>query len=148
MDNRADRDVTSRLAEMRVEGWKPPETLPMPKPQPGWVYRWVRLSMVGQPDPTNVSTKLREGWEPVMAKDHPEITLVSIESERFKDNVVIGGLMLCKAPAELMAKRDAYYGNQLEARMNSANNELMQMNDPRMPLFNQRQTKITFGNGS
>ena len=28
-------------------------------------------------DAMNVSAKLREGWEPVKASDHPEITLVT-----------------------------------------------------------------------
>ena len=41
--------------------------------------------------------QLREGWEPVKATDHPEITLVTVENERFKDNVVIGGYCCVKA---------------------------------------------------
>jgi hypothetical protein len=99
-------------------------------------------------DATNVSAKLREGWEPVKATDHPEITMVTVENDRFADNVVIGGLMLCKAPAELVAERNEYYGAQTKAQMVSVDNNFMRENDPRMPLFNERRSKVTFGNGT
>jgi hypothetical protein len=102
----------------------------------------------GNVDATNVSSKLREGWEPVKATDHPEITLVSIENEKFKDNLIIGGLMLCKAPVEMVEERNTYYNDQSKAQMQSVDNGLMRENDPRMPLFNDRRTNVTFGNGS
>ena len=106
------------------------------------------MSTQGQVDATNVSSKLREGWEPVKASDHPEITMVAIEHDRFKDNVVIGGLMLCKAPAELVEERNEYYTQQTRSQMESVDNNLMRENDPRMPLFNERKSKVTFGNGT
>ena len=106
------------------------------------------MSSLGTVDATNVSSKLREGWEPVKATDHPEITLVTIENDRFKDNVVIGGLLLCKAPAELVDERNDYYQQQTRSQMQSVDNNLMRENDPRMPLFNERKTKVTFGNGT
>ncbi|MEE4292196.1 MAG: hypothetical protein V2J13_10650, partial [Cycloclasticus sp.] len=96
----------------------------------------------------NVSSKLREGWEPVKATDHPEITMVAVENERFKDNIVIGGLMLCKAPDELVAERNEYYGQQANNQITSVDNNLMRENDSRMPLFNERKSTVTFGKGS
>ena len=112
------------------------------------LFRSVRVAMQGQVDAPNVSSKLREGWEPVKAVDHPEIALVAVENERFAENVVIGGLMLCKAPEELAEERNAYYNDQAQSQMNSVDNNLMRENDPRMPLFNERKTKVTFGNGT
>jgi hypothetical protein len=79
--------------------------------------------------------------------DHPEIFLSSIESERFKDNILIGGLLLCKAPVELVNERNSYYQNQAKSQMVSVDNNLMRENDPRMPLFNERKTTVTFGKG-
>jgi hypothetical protein len=79
--------------------------------------------------------------------DHPEIFLSSIENERFKDNVVIGGLLLCKAPVELVEERNAYYANQTKSQMVAVDQNLMRENDPRMPLFNERKTTVTFGKG-
>jgi hypothetical protein len=147
-ENRINRDLESREKTTRRKAWQRPEVLPSPNPEPGYGFRWVRVSSLGNTDATNVSSKLREGWEPVKATDHPEITLVTIENERFKDNIVIGGLMLCKAPEELVEERNDYYRTQTRSQMQSVDNNLMRENDPRMPLFNDRKTKVTFGNGT
>ncbi len=147
-ENRINRELETRERTVRKKAWTRPEVLPSPNPEPGYDFHWVRVSTQGQVDATNVSSKLREGWEPVKASDHPEITIVAIEQERFKDNVVIGGLMLCKAPVEMIEERNAYYNDQAQAQMSSVDNNFMRENDPRMPLFNERKTKVTFGKGT
>ena len=86
---REPRSLENRENDTRDKAWEPASLLPDPDPQDGWVFRWIRTSMVGSPDNTNVSKRFREGWEPVKATDHPEITLVTIENERFADNVII-----------------------------------------------------------
>lgn len=144
---RLDRELEKRERVQRKQSWKRSENLPSPTPQPGYVFHWVRVSTQGQMDATNVSSKLREGWEPVRAKDHPEIFLIGVENERFKDNVVIGGLLLCKAPEELIAERRAYYDNQTKSQMRAVDSNLMRENDPRMPLFAERKSTVTFGKG-
>ena len=147
-ENRLNRELDTREKTGRKQAWRRPEVLPPPTPEDGYAYRWVRVSTLGTVDPTNVSSKLREGWEPVKATDHPEITLVSVENERFKDNIVQGGLMLCKAPVEMVEERNTYYNQQAKNQMDSVDNNLMRENDPRMPLFNDRRSKVTFGNGT
>jgi len=146
-DNRIKRDHETRDTSTRKKHWKRAEVLPSPDEQDGYNFRWVRVSTQGQIDATNVSSKLREGWEPVKAVDHPEITMVNVENERFADNVVMGGLMLCKAPKELVAERTEHYDMQAKSQMNSVDNNLMRENDPRMPLFNERKTTVSFGKG-
>ena len=146
--NRIDRELETQEKTTRKKAWTRPEVLPSPNPEPGYVFHWVRISTQGKIDATNVSSKLREGWEPCKAQDHPEITMVTVENERFAENVVIGGLMLCKAPSELIEERSSHYQQQTDAQMHSVDNSLMRENDPRMPLFNNRQTKVTFGNGT
>ena len=147
-ENRINRELETRDKNVRKRSWQRPETLPSPTPEDGYEYHWVRVSTQCQADATNVSSKLREGWEPVKAADHPEITMVTIENDRFADNVVIGGLMLCKAPTELVEERTEYYDTQTKSQMHSVDNNFMRENDPRMPLFNERKTKVTFGNGT
>ena len=147
-ENRIKRDLETREQTTRKRSWQRPELLPSPEPEDGYKFHWVRVSTQGQVDATNVSSKIREGWEPVKASDHPEITMVSVENERFKDNVVIGGLMLCKAPGEMVEERNDYYNQQARSQMESVDNNLMRENDPRMPLFNERKTKVTFGKGT
>lgn len=146
-EQRAPRGTEEREATTRQQ-WRPPETLPTPTPQTGYTFHWVRISTQGQTDGTNVSSKLREGWVPVKASDHPEIHMAATENARFKDNIVIGGLMLCKAPTELVEQRNAFYGNQARAQIQSVDNNLMRENDSRMPLFNDRKSTVTFGQGN
>ena len=147
-ENRIDRELDKREKTVRKKAWTRPETLPSPIPQDGYSFRWIRVSNQGTIDATNVSSKLREGWEPVRAADHPEIAMVTVEQERFADNVVIGGLMLCKAPLEMVEQRTDHFQQQTDSQMNSVDNNLMRENDPRMPLFNDRKTKVTFGKGT
>ena len=146
-DNRLKRDIETRETTTRTKSWQKPELLPNPDPEPGYQFHWVRIATLGQVDAMNVSSKLREGWEPVKATDHPEIMMVSTENERFKDNIVIGGLLLCKTPSEFVEDRNAYYAQQSKAQTNSVDNNFMRENDPRMPLFSDRKSKVTFGNG-
>ena len=147
-DNRINREQTTREKTTRKRAWQRPEVLPSPTPEPGYEFHWVRVATLGQIDATNVSSKLREGWEPVKAEDHPEFALTDTD-ERFKGNVLQGGLLLCKAPQELVNERNDYYEHQTRQQMNSVDNNLMRENDPRMPLFNERTTKVTnFGKGT
>ena len=146
--NRLDRELGVREKTIRKKAWTRPTVLPDPTPEDGYTYHWVRISTNGQSDATNISSKIREGWEPVRAIDHPEIFTDSVSDERFKDNVIVGGLMLCKAPVELVAERNAYYKQQADSQIHSVDNNLMRENDPRMPLFHDRKTKVTFGSGN
>tara|TARA_R100000995_G_scaffold83010_1_gene57970 strand:- start:16 stop:465 length:450 start_codon:yes stop_codon:yes gene_type:complete len=147
-ENRVKRDHETRDTKTRKRHWVKPDVLSNPEPQDGYEFRWVRIATLGVTDATNVSSKLREGWEPVKAEDHPEFALTDTD-ERFKGNVLQGGLLLCKAPEELVNERNDYYENQTRQQMNSVDNNLMRENDPRMPLFNERTTKVTnFGKGT
>ena len=81
--------------------------------------------------------------------EHPEITLMGGVSNRFPDSVEIGGLMLCKTPVEFTEQRDAHFRQLAAAQMESVDNNFMRENDPRMPLFKERSTKVTsFGKGT
>jgi len=147
--NRLTRDLEDRSVAQRKQEWVPPQTLPDPTPQKGWRFRWIRVSILGQNDPTNVSAKFREGWEPVKASDHPELMYTPGDAinPRFKDNVEIGGLVLCKAPEEMVNQRNAFYAKQAQGQMEAVDNNLMRQSDPRMPLFKERRTETSFGRG-
>ena len=147
--NRNKRDLDTRASAARPTKWAPPQLLPDPNPEPGYAFRWIRISTLNNADPLNISAKLREGWEPVKASDHPEIRLFgSSGNVQFPDSVEVGGLLLCKTPAEFVDQREAYYRNQADSQMQSVDNSYMRENDPRMPLFKERSTKVTFGKGT
>jgi hypothetical protein len=96
--NRLDRELENRALQERPKQWMPPELLPEPDKQPGYGYRWIRISTLNQADPRNISTKLREGWEPVKLEEQPKFLLLVSGEGRFKDHIEIGGLLLCKTP--------------------------------------------------
>ena len=146
-ENRLAREVENRESAQRKTTWTPPQTLPEPEAEAGWVFRWIRTSVMGQADPSNTSAKFREGWEPVKAEDQPKLMLQANPNSRFKGNIEIGGLLLCKAPAELMKQRDDYYAQQAKAQIQSVDNNFMRLNDERMPLFSERKTAVSFGKG-
>jgi hypothetical protein len=146
--NRLVRELDSRESFARPSAWRPPETLPSPDKRPGWDHRWVRISMMGQSDPSNISSKLREGYEPCKAEDYPELLVHASTEGRFKGNVEVGGLLLCRIPEEFLTQRSAYYANQNKAQMESVDNNFLRDNDPRMSKFSEKSTKVTFGSGS
>lgn len=145
-DTRKPRDVESREKTTR-NVYMPSSALPDPTPEPGYSFRWIATAILGQANPTNVSTRFREGWEPVKAADHPELMVQGDEN----GNVEIGGLMLCKVSTEYLESRKQYFDNQAKAQMDSVDNHYMRNNDPRMPLFSERKSSTSrggFGNGS
>jgi hypothetical protein len=141
--NRTPRDLVSREKTARAV-YVPPTSLPDPTPEPGIVFRWIATHVLGQADPTNVSRKMREGWEPVKAVDHPEMQLFGNNAT---GNVEIGGLMLCKMSEEQARARDDYYSAQAQNQMDSVDNHFMRNNDSRMPLFSERKSTTSRGGG-
>ena len=149
MAERISRDLESREKAERPKMWRPPELLPSPNPEPGYAFRWIRVSTLNNPDPMNISSKFREGWEPVKASEHPEVQLMNVgEKSRFPDSIEIGGLILCKTPVEFTKQRDAYYQQQTDSQMQSVDNNFMRESDARMPLFKERRSEVKFGRGS
>ena len=146
--NRLARELDTRQVVARPQAWRPPETLPSPDPRPGWKHRWVRTATMGTADPSNISSKLREGYEPCKAEDYPELMMHAASEGRFKGSIEVGGLLLCRIPEEFLQQRMDYYSNQNKAQMESVDNNFLRESDPRMPLFSEKKTKVTFGSGS
>jgi len=144
-ESRIPREVSNRQQSMRIENWKPPELLPEPDKQPGFAYRWIRVATNGQADPRNLSAKLREGWEPVRAEEQPKFELLVDPNSRYKDNIEIGGLLLCKTPSEFVGQRNLYYSKQTQAQTDAVDNNLMRQSDPRMPLFKENKSSSSVG---
>lgn len=147
-ENKLTRELETRTVQERPKQWAPPELLPEPDKQPGFAYRWIRVSTLNNADPRNLSGKLREGWEPVKIEEQPKFQLLIDPNSRFKDGIEVGGLLLCKTPEELVSQRNGYYQKQAEGQMEAVDNNLMRQNDPRMPLFNERKSTTSFGKGS
>jgi hypothetical protein len=99
-------------------------------------------------DPRNLSAKLREGWEPVPIEEQPKFRLLADPQSRFKDNIEVGGLLLCKTPKEFVDQRNAHYAKTTQDQTEAVDNNLMRQSDPRMPLFKESKSSSSFGKGS
>jgi hypothetical protein len=146
-ENRLARELESREKTERPKQWQPASALPEPDMQPGYAYRWVRVSSLGQQDPRNISAKMREGWEPVRIEEQPKFKFFLDPNSRFKDNIEVAGLLLCKMPKEFVEQRNVHYAKKNRDQMESVDNSFMRENDPRMPLFRERKSTSSFGNG-
>ena len=147
-DNKLTRELTTRAVQERPKQWAQPELLPEPDKQPGYNYRWIRVSTMNNADPRNLSAKLREGWEPVPVEEQPKFRLLADPNSRFKDNIEVGGLLLCKTPTDFVAQRNAHFAKQTQAQTDAVDNSFMRQSDARMPLFQERKSTSSFGKGT
>jgi len=146
-ENRKPRELEERAMAERPQQWMPAELLPEPDKQPGYVYRWIRVSTLNNIDQRNITGKYREGWEPVASEEQPKFQLLTDPTSRFSGQIEIGGLLLCKCPIEKMEARNDYYSKQTRAQAEAVDNNLMRQSDPRMPIFQERKSSTSFGKG-
>jgi hypothetical protein len=110
---RTSRESSTRSKDERKVDWAPSSSLDAPPAPKGYAHRWIRTSVQGFEDTSNVSRKLREGWEFVRAdtiiseigkNDYPTI------SEGAHQGLIgIGGLVLGRIPLEILKSREAYF---------------------------------------
>jgi hypothetical protein len=142
---RAPREVDTREFDMRPMQWQQPELLPEPDKEAGFNYRWIRVATLNSSDPRNLSAKLREGWEPVRIEEQPKFRLLVDPNSRYKDNIEIGGLLLCKTPSEFVDQRNKYFRDQSDSQVRAVDNNLMRQSDARMPIFKEGKTSTSVG---
>lgn len=148
MAERMTRKSETREAESRTRAWTRPDALPTPDPEEGYHFRWIRTSMMGQPDNKNVSTRFREGYVPVKASDYPELKVISDHDSRFPDNIEVGGLMLCKIPQYVIDDRNRQMDEQSARQIEAVDRSYLRQSDPRMPVLKpERSSRTSFGEG-
>ena len=145
MAERKTRESSTRENTERRKPWAPPQRLEAPDPPVGYVQRWIRISMRGEEDKTNVYAKLREGWEPVRKDEYPDYEAPTIDDGRYEGIIGQGGLMLCRIPEETAHERNEYYGGRTREQMTAVDQDLMKEQHPSMPITNNRQSRVTFG---
>lgn len=145
---RKNRDQESRKSETRKsDSWLPEKTLPMPNPQAGWQFKYIRTASLGKADTRNVSTRFREGWVPVDAKEVPELQVMNDLDSRWPDGIEIGGLLLCKLPVERAEARNNHFAGQATKQLESVNSGYMNDQHPSMPKHNRSKSRTSFGKG-
>ena len=149
--DRNSRSAETRASQTRRTPWAPPSMLDAPEPPPGYKFRWIREATRGQDDKSNMSKRIREGYEPVRAEDYPEFEAPTIESGSQKGVIGVGGLILAKVPVETADERNAYFADQAKSAMDGVDNNFMRESDPRMPIKDsdiQRSSKVEFGSSN
>ena len=146
--DRNSRSAETRDSQTRSKPWTPPSMLDAPTPPPGYKFRWIRESTRGNDDKSNMSKRIREGYEPVRAEDYPDFEAPSIDHGRNKGVIGVGGLILAKVPEETAKSRNDYFTQQAKTAIDGVDQNLMRESDPRMPLNKsdiKRTSKVEFG---
>ena len=144
---RTNRAATERSKTTRKKTWTPPSMLDAPDAPPGFKHRWIRESAAGQDDKSNMSKRLREGFELVRAEDYPDFPAPTIDNGAHAGIIGVGGLVLAKIPVEIAESRNDYYQQQAEDMVQAADSDLMRESNSSMPISSpDRRTNVTFGN--
>ena len=154
-DVRASRSSDTRVKEDRPKVWKMPSALELPDEaievaeSQGITYRWIRESVLGQDDKTNVSKRFREGFVPVRPEELPGFhDLPTVDDGRHAGIIGVGGLILCKIDQDIADQRNEFFEQQTQNQMTAVENDLMREENPLMPISSKMSSKVTFGGSS
>jgi hypothetical protein len=149
--DRTSRGDESRVSKEAPKTWMPPSSLDAPKPPKGYVQRWIRVESMGFQDTSNVSKKLREGWEFVRAealtKEIGKNQFPVIAKGEYSGLVGTQGLVLARIPEEIAKSRADYFNKISANQLAAVDNDLMKEQRPGMPINIDRQSRVTFGGG-
>ena len=144
-----DKKIDSRASQTKVKEqkkfWTPPSSLDAPPAPDGFKHRWIRAESMGFDDSSNMSAKLRSGFELVRADEYSEIDYPTVNDGKYKGVIGVGGLLLARIPNEIVKSREEYFKQQTQDRNDAIENDLMKEQHPSMPINNDRQTRVTFG---
>ena len=146
---RTSRESSTRAKEVRKVDWAPSSSLDAPPAPKGFAHRWIRLATSGFDDTSNVSRKLREGWEFVRAdtllSEIGENDYPVIHEGKHAGLIGIGGLVLARIPEEILKQRAEYFARITQDRTDAIDRDLMKEQHPDMPINIDRQSRVTFG---
>lgn len=142
---RSPRSLETREHSERKKSWTAPSILPEPEPQDGYVFKWVRTGTRNQDDKLTYQKRIQEGWEPVVASDHPEIVTSIGGAASSNGHIERGGLILCKMPEEMVQQRQAHYAGVARAQETSAEEHYMRDSHELVKKIAQNTRKVVFG---
>ena len=144
-EKRTSRASQTRVKEEKKKVWTPPSSLDAPPAPDGYRHRWLRAESMGFDDSSNMSAKIRSGFELVRADQYPDTDYPTIQTGKYQGVIGVGGLLLAKIPDEIVKSRNEYFAKQTKDKNDAIDNDLMKEQHPSMPINNERQTRVTFG---
>ena len=143
------KKIDSRASQTKVEEqkkvWTPPSSLDAPPAPDGFKHRWIRAESMGFDDTSNMSAKLRSGFELVRADEYSEVDYPQVQDGKYKGVIGVGGLLLARIPEEIALQIDEYYKKQTRDKEEAVENNLMKEQHPSMRFTNESNTRVTFG---
>ena len=155
MTRNESRSENMREQNTREEDWtfEEPNALTIPEnvqarfDNEGMALRWIRISLQGKDDISNVGKKLQTGWVFVTPDEVPEMALTSFvrDEGRYEGSVCRGDVALVKMPAGKVNARRKFYEGKANDQMDAVNAQLMKSSDSRMPITNSSKSVTTRG---
>ena len=143
------KKIDSRASQTKVQEqkkvWTPPSSLDAPPAPDGFKHRWIRAESMGFDATSNMSAKLRSGFELVRADEYSEVDYPQVQDGKYKGVIGVGGLLLARIPNDIVKAREEYFAKQTQERNDAIENDLMKEQHPSMPINSERQTRVTFG---
>ena len=155
MTRNESRSETTREQNTREDQWnfEEPNALNIPEnvqarfDNEGMALRWIRVSLQGKDDISNVGKKLQAGWVFVTPDEVPEMSITSFvrDEGRYQGSVCRGDVALVKMPAGKVNARRKFYESKANDQMDAVNAQLMKSSDSRMPISNTSRSVTTRG---
>ena len=146
MENKKiDSRASQTKPKQQKKVWTPPSSLDAPPAPDGFKHRWIRAESMGFDDTSNMSAKLRSGFELVRADQYSDVDYPTIQDGKYKGVIGVGGLLLARIPEEIAAQIEAYYNKKTQEKDEAINNDLMKERQAGMKFRNESSSSVTFG---
>ena len=143
------KKIDSRASQTKVKEqkkvWTPPSSLDAPPAPDGFKHRWIRAESMGFDDTSNMSAKLRSGFELVRADEYSEVDYPSVQDGKYKGVIGVGGLLLARIPNEVAEARQKYYSERAKERDDAVKNDLLKEQHPSMHISYDSRSSKSFG---
>lgn len=122
--------------------WETPSSLSAPPARLGYVQRWKRHALGGQPDARNWQRAMKEGWRPRPADSVDG----AFDSMKSADGLIsVEGLILCEMPVEKARQRETYYAERTARQMQGVDEVLYKAQRPGYPIHKEHQSRTRYG---
>ena len=144
---RSSRAKTTRNATTRRKPWRPSSNLDAPLAPEGYSHRWIRAEVRGQEDKSNISARMREGYELVRKDEYPDFEAPVVDTGKHEGVFGVGGLLLARIPLETVQERNDYFKQRHSDQLEAVDHDMMRENSHSTMAITKpdRQSRVTFG---
>tara|TARA_R110002012_G_scaffold3568_1_gene16717 strand:- start:1392 stop:1772 length:381 start_codon:yes stop_codon:yes gene_type:complete len=117
-----------------------------PAPE-GYSHRWIRAEVRGQEDKSNISARMREGYELVRKDEYPDFEAPVVDTGKHEGVFGVGGLLLARIPLETVQERNDYFKQRHSDQLEAVDHDMMRENSHSTMAITKpdRQSRVTFG---